>query len=101
MMTGGAIEPETESLDRLHSECADPSAYILICKNTLFKTSRQLKLKQSYLRLSGPPSDRGAGGEARTRDRRVPAGFRADPLVTVPPTPRRKSRCTQSCYRNS
>ncbi|GFO45575.1 hypothetical protein PoB_007208000 [Plakobranchus ocellatus] len=39
------------------------------------------------LRLSGPPSGQGAGGGARTRDRRVPAEFRADSLVTVPSTP--------------
>ncbi|GFO16806.1 hypothetical protein PoB_004331100 [Plakobranchus ocellatus] len=38
-------------------------------------------------RLSGPPSGRGASGEARTRDRRVPADVRADSLATVPPTP--------------
>ncbi|GFN75531.1 hypothetical protein PoB_000203700 [Plakobranchus ocellatus] len=37
------------------------------------------------LRLSGPPSGQGAG--ARTRDRKVPADFRADSLATVPPTP--------------
>ncbi|GFN84342.1 cytochrome p450 [Plakobranchus ocellatus] len=39
-----------------------------------------------YLRLSGPPSGQGAGGGARTRDRRVHADLRADSLVTVPPT---------------
>ncbi|GFO04829.1 hypothetical protein PoB_003133400 [Plakobranchus ocellatus] len=39
------------------------------------------------LRLSGPPSGQGAGGGARTRDRRVPADLRADSLATVPPTP--------------
>ncbi|GFO16920.1 hypothetical protein PoB_004342500 [Plakobranchus ocellatus] len=43
--------------------------------------------QQGDLRLSGPPSGQGAGGGARTRDRRVPADFRADSLATVPPTP--------------
>ncbi|GFN88420.1 hypothetical protein PoB_001492600 [Plakobranchus ocellatus] len=38
------------------------------------------------LRLSGPPSGQGTGGGARTRDRKVPAGFRADSLAPVPPT---------------
>ncbi|GFO18053.1 hypothetical protein PoB_004455800 [Plakobranchus ocellatus] len=32
-------------------------------------------------------SRQGADGEARTRDRRVPANLRADSLATVPPTP--------------
>ncbi|GFO35221.1 hypothetical protein PoB_006172600 [Plakobranchus ocellatus] len=39
------------------------------------------------LKLSGPPSGQGAGGEARTRIRRVPADLRADSLATVPPAP--------------
>ncbi|GFO34464.1 hypothetical protein PoB_006096900 [Plakobranchus ocellatus] len=43
--------------------------------------------QQGDLRLSGPPSGQGAGGGARTRDRRVPADLRADSLATVPPTP--------------
>ncbi|GFO43926.1 hypothetical protein PoB_007043100 [Plakobranchus ocellatus] len=51
--------------------------------NTIDPTSPQ----QGYLRLSGPPSGQGAGGGARTRDRRVPADLRADSLATVPPTP--------------
>ncbi|GFO08287.1 hypothetical protein PoB_003479200 [Plakobranchus ocellatus] len=37
-------------------------------------------LQQVDLRLSGPPSDEGAGGGSRTRDRRVPADLRADSL---------------------
>ncbi|GFO30129.1 DNA primase [Plakobranchus ocellatus] len=40
------------------------------------------------LRLSGPPSGQGAGGGARTRDRKVPADLRAELLATMPPTPR-------------
>ncbi|GFO18061.1 hypothetical protein PoB_004456600 [Plakobranchus ocellatus] len=44
--------------------------------------------QQGDLRLSGPPSGQGAGGGARTRDRRVPVDLRADSLATVPPTPR-------------
>ncbi|GFO28106.1 DC-STAMP domain-containing protein 1-like [Plakobranchus ocellatus] len=43
--------------------------------------------QQGDLRLSGPPSGQGAGGGARTHDRRVPADLRADSLATVPPTP--------------
>ncbi|GFO29658.1 homeobox protein cut-like 1 [Plakobranchus ocellatus] len=38
--------------------------------------------------FSGPPSGKGAGSRARTRDRRVPADVRADSLGTMPPTPR-------------
>ncbi|GFO21528.1 hypothetical protein PoB_004803300 [Plakobranchus ocellatus] len=37
--------------------------------------------------LLGPPSGQGAGGGARTHNRRVPAGLRADSLTTEPPTP--------------
>ncbi|GFO18117.1 hypothetical protein PoB_004462200 [Plakobranchus ocellatus] len=36
--------------------------------------------------FSSPPSDQGAGGGARARDRRIPADLRADSLTTVPPT---------------
>ncbi|GFO28430.1 hypothetical protein PoB_005493500 [Plakobranchus ocellatus] len=43
--------------------------------------------QQGDLRLSGPPTGQGAGGGARTRDRRVPADLRADSLATVPSTP--------------
>ncbi|GFO07677.1 hypothetical protein PoB_003418200 [Plakobranchus ocellatus] len=39
-----------------------------------------------------PPSGQGAGGEARTRDRWVPADLRADSLTTVPPTPQNWTR---------
>ncbi|GFO18692.1 hypothetical protein PoB_004519700 [Plakobranchus ocellatus] len=39
--------------------------------------------QQGDLRLSDPPSGQGAGGGARTRDRRVPADLRADSLATV------------------
>ncbi|GFO42694.1 hypothetical protein PoB_006919900 [Plakobranchus ocellatus] len=46
-----------------------------------------LSPQQGDFRLSGPPSGQGAGGGARTRDRRVPADLRADSLATVPPTP--------------
>ncbi|GFN89310.1 hypothetical protein PoB_001581600 [Plakobranchus ocellatus] len=44
--------------------------------------------QQVDTRLSGPPSDQGAGGGVRTSDRRVSANLRADSLATVPPTPR-------------
>ncbi|GFO35076.1 hypothetical protein PoB_006158100 [Plakobranchus ocellatus] len=43
--------------------------------------------QQGDLRLSGPPSGQGAGGGARTRDRRVSADLRADSLANMPPTP--------------
>ncbi|GFO41984.1 hypothetical protein PoB_006848900 [Plakobranchus ocellatus] len=43
--------------------------------------------QQGDLRLSGPSSGQGAGSRARTRDRRVPADFRADSQATVLPTP--------------
>ncbi|GFN82539.1 hypothetical protein PoB_000904500 [Plakobranchus ocellatus] len=39
------------------------------------------------LRLSGPPSDQGAGGGARTRDIRIPVNLRAGSLCAVPPAP--------------
>ncbi|GFN89900.1 hypothetical protein PoB_001640600 [Plakobranchus ocellatus] len=59
------------------------------------KPSRQVELlpqciaspQQGDLRLSGPPSGQGAGGGARTGDRRVSADLRADSLATVPSTP--------------
>ncbi|GFO12088.1 hypothetical protein PoB_003859300 [Plakobranchus ocellatus] len=35
----------------------------------------------------GPPSGRGAGGGARSRDRMVPADLRTDSQASVPPTP--------------
>ncbi|GFO17219.1 hypothetical protein PoB_004372400 [Plakobranchus ocellatus] len=38
-------------------------------------------------RLSGPPSDQGAGGGTQTCDRRVPVDLRADSLAIVPPSP--------------
>ncbi|GFN85828.1 hypothetical protein PoB_001233400 [Plakobranchus ocellatus] len=37
--------------------------------------------------LSEAASDQGAGGRARTRDRRLPADLRADSVSSVPPTP--------------
>ncbi|GFO29742.1 hypothetical protein PoB_005624700 [Plakobranchus ocellatus] len=43
--------------------------------------------QQGDLRLLGPPSGRGADGEARTLDRRVPADLRSDSQATVPPSP--------------
>ncbi|GFN80826.1 hypothetical protein PoB_000733200 [Plakobranchus ocellatus] len=48
------------------------------------KTARP---QQDDLRLSGPPSGRGAGGWARsTHDRRIHAVLRADSQATVPST---------------
>ncbi|GFO45309.1 hypothetical protein PoB_007181400, partial [Plakobranchus ocellatus] len=43
--------------------------------------------QQGDLRLSDLPSGQGAGGGARTHNRRVPADLRADSLITVPPSP--------------
>ncbi|GFO07164.1 hypothetical protein PoB_003366900 [Plakobranchus ocellatus] len=44
--------------------------------------------QQGDLRLSDPLSGLGAGGGARTRDRRIPTDHRADSLATGPSTPR-------------
>ncbi|GFO05937.1 hypothetical protein PoB_003244200 [Plakobranchus ocellatus] len=57
--------------------------YIQIQFGLLYIASPQ----QGSIRLSGPPSGQGAGGGARTRDRRFPADLRADSLATVPSTP--------------
>ncbi|GFN76575.1 hypothetical protein PoB_000308100 [Plakobranchus ocellatus] len=54
--------------------------------------------QQGDLRLSGPPSGQGAGGGARTRDRKVPADLRADSLATVLPTPPYSSVTPQTQY---
>ncbi|GFO16555.1 hypothetical protein PoB_004306000 [Plakobranchus ocellatus] len=43
--------------------------------------------QQGDLRLSGPPSGQGAGGGARTRNRKGPTDLRVDSLATEPPTP--------------
>ncbi|GFO03469.1 cathepsin-l [Plakobranchus ocellatus] len=40
--------------------------------------------QQGDLKLSGPSPGQGAGGGARTRDRKVPADLRADSLAIVP-----------------
>ncbi|GFO25030.1 hypothetical protein PoB_005153500 [Plakobranchus ocellatus] len=50
------------------------------------------QLDALFLWLLGPPSGQGAGGGARTRDRRVPADLMADSLATVPPTLRGDQR---------
>ncbi|GFO12395.1 hypothetical protein PoB_003890000 [Plakobranchus ocellatus] len=42
--------------------------------------------QEGDFRLSGHPSDQGAGGRTRTRDRNIPAELRADSLDTVPLT---------------
>ncbi|GFO28800.1 hypothetical protein PoB_005530500 [Plakobranchus ocellatus] len=62
--------------------------YSLVSSSALaLKKTGDARPQQGDLRLSGPPSGQGAGGGARTHDRRVPADFRADSLATVPPTP--------------
>ncbi|GFO33881.1 hypothetical protein PoB_006038600 [Plakobranchus ocellatus] len=53
----------------------------------VFSKKRAASPQQDDLGLFGPPSGQGAGGGARTRDRKVPADLRADLLATVPPTP--------------
>ncbi|GFO17990.1 hypothetical protein PoB_004449500 [Plakobranchus ocellatus] len=63
-------------------------------KSEMMRAGNEVDLyvsSQSTTRLSQAfrPSVRpGAGGGARTRDRRVPVDLRADSLATVPPTPR-------------
>ncbi|GFO50680.1 hypothetical protein PoB_007718500 [Plakobranchus ocellatus] len=59
--------------------------------------------QQGRLRLSSPKSGQGAGGEARTRDRKDPADIRADSLSTVPQTPPDESEITQdfALFKNS
>ncbi|GFN91478.1 hypothetical protein PoB_001798400 [Plakobranchus ocellatus] len=47
-------------------------------------TDAQSSPQQGDLKLLGPPSDRGADGGARTRDRRVPADLRVGSQATVP-----------------
>ncbi|GFO37113.1 hypothetical protein PoB_006361800 [Plakobranchus ocellatus] len=54
--------------------------------------------QQGDLRLLGPPSGQGANSGARTRDRRVPAGLRADLLATVPPTPPPREQGTENSH---
>ncbi|GFN81463.1 hypothetical protein PoB_000796900 [Plakobranchus ocellatus] len=49
------------------------------------RLKNQTSSSQVDLRHSGPPSGQGAGGAARTRDRRVPADIRTDSPATVPP----------------
>ncbi|GFO29985.1 hypothetical protein PoB_005649000 [Plakobranchus ocellatus] len=57
-------------------------------KSSLKITAPGIRPQQGDLRLSGPTSGQGAGGGARTCDRRVPADFRVDSLATVPLKPR-------------
>ncbi|GFO04824.1 hypothetical protein PoB_003132900 [Plakobranchus ocellatus] len=64
------------------------SHFSLLSPTTLTPTPHPTSSpQQGDLRLSGPPSGQGAGGGARTRDRKVPSDLRADSLATVPPTP--------------
>ncbi|GFO21083.1 hypothetical protein PoB_004758800 [Plakobranchus ocellatus] len=51
----------------------------------------ELARLRTVRRLSGPPSGQGAGGGARTRNRRVPADLKAHSLATLPSTPRFRS----------
>ncbi|GFO42213.1 hypothetical protein PoB_006871800 [Plakobranchus ocellatus] len=62
--------------------------YQFILRNNLMMFSI-LNPQQGDFRLSGSPSDHGAGGGARTRDRGIPADLSSDSLVTEPLTPRR------------
>ncbi|GFO12324.1 hypothetical protein PoB_003882900 [Plakobranchus ocellatus] len=47
-----------------------------------FRFLYMASLEQGDLRLLGPPSGQGAGGGARTRDKRAPADLREDSLAT-------------------
>ncbi|GFO09953.1 hypothetical protein PoB_003645800 [Plakobranchus ocellatus] len=57
-----------------------------IITKTNFWFGLDVSPQQGDLRFLGPSSGQGAGGKARTRNRRVPADLRADSLATVPPT---------------
>ncbi|GFO19808.1 hypothetical protein PoB_004631300 [Plakobranchus ocellatus] len=61
--------------------------FIMTRRGLLVILSITASPQQGDLKLSGPPSGQGAGGGARTRDRRIPANPKADSLVTVPLTP--------------
>ncbi|GFO35571.1 hypothetical protein PoB_006207600 [Plakobranchus ocellatus] len=63
----------------VHNEVISGFQALLQAKTSLAARTRE----QGDLRLSGPPSGKGAGGGARARDRRVPTDLRADSLVTV------------------
>ncbi|GFN90682.1 hypothetical protein PoB_001718800 [Plakobranchus ocellatus] len=68
------------------STLSPPPGYTPGCQDTAVSPHDACGPQQGDLRLSGPPSDQGAGDGAGTRDRMVPADLRADSLATVPPT---------------
>ncbi|GFO29549.1 hypothetical protein PoB_005605400 [Plakobranchus ocellatus] len=67
---------ETGNIENLTIQCT-----------ALYQETTRSSPQQGDLKLSGPPSDQGAGYGARTRDRSVPADLRADSLATEPLTP--------------
>ncbi|GFO47000.1 hypothetical protein PoB_007350500 [Plakobranchus ocellatus] len=70
-----------------------------VAEGTAMRNALRYRLtspQQGDLRFSGPPSGQGAGGGARTRNRRVPSDLRADSLATVPPTPHELQGSEQS-----
>ncbi|GFO24643.1 hypothetical protein PoB_005114800 [Plakobranchus ocellatus] len=84
-------EPMVDN-DRCHRYCITPVTIVVNTIGLVVVATVNLAFpQQGDLRLSGPPSGQGAGGGARTRDRKVPADFRADSLATVPPTRIRKA----------
>ncbi|GFN96386.1 hypothetical protein PoB_002289200 [Plakobranchus ocellatus] len=69
----------------------NPLSLTELSLNTVFNMIsawRTASSQQGDLRLSGPPSSQDDDDGARTRNRRVPADFRADSLATEPPTPK-------------
>ncbi|GFN91377.1 hypothetical protein PoB_001788300 [Plakobranchus ocellatus] len=67
---------------------SDRLRYLLHHQHSITQKAKWFKnTQQGDLRLSGPLSDQGAGGGARTRDRMVPSDLRVDSLASVPPTP--------------
>ncbi|GFO34302.1 hypothetical protein PoB_006080700 [Plakobranchus ocellatus] len=67
--------------------CRSQSGFAILSTTPNDLSREQSKsTQQDDLRLSGPPSGRGAGGGTQTRDRRVNADLKADSLTTVPPT---------------
>ncbi|GFN74632.1 hypothetical protein PoB_000113800 [Plakobranchus ocellatus] len=84
------LSPKVSSVEtRLPADRSSGNRYAANITNlhNLRKGGRIIYEIQCDLRLSGPPSGQGAGGGARTRNRKVPADLRADSLATVPPTP--------------
>ncbi|GFO15178.1 hypothetical protein PoB_004168300 [Plakobranchus ocellatus] len=74
------------SRDHSESNTSDVMKPFISVSDPMEKITRTPK--QGDLKLSGPPSGQGAGGGARTRDRKVFEDLKADSLAIVRPTPR-------------